>query len=86
VARYKSNNYFKPGTCNTIDDVTGFKVKLSNTSRRWDGIQTTPDNWEERQPQDFPVTPRPQKTYTNSRGDQQDPVPAPLVIGNNYGL
>lgn len=71
----KSNNYFKPGTCNTIDDVTGFKVKLDQTSRRWDGYQVTKLNYEERQPQDFPVTPRAQTVYADSRSEQFNPAP-----------
>lgn len=61
---------FEPGTCNTIDDATGFKVKLSEVRERWDGFMVTDDNFENRQPQDFPVTPRPPKVYEKARFDQ----------------
>ncbi len=62
-------SYFKAGTCNTIDDETGFKVKMSEVRERWDGCFVTEDNWEERQPQDFPVTPRSPKSFQNSRAN-----------------
>ena len=58
---------FEPRTSNTIDDVTGMKVKLSETVTRWDGYQVTPDNDEPRHPQDFPVTPRPPAVYPRAR-------------------
>jgi len=58
---------FEPGGANTIDDETGFKVKMSEVSKRWDGHFVTDDNWEERQPQDFPVIPRAQKVFKDAR-------------------
>ena len=61
-------DYFEPGSANTIDDETGFKVKMSEVRKRWDGHFVTEDNWEERQPQDFPRTPRAQKVFKDSRG------------------
>lgn len=75
--------YIERGTCNTIDDVTGEKVKLSDTHRRWDGLQVTSLNMEPRQPQDFPVTPRSPKVYSSARtnaGPVQQ-TPPTLVIG-----
>ncbi len=86
MARYPNKDYFKFGTCNTIDDVTDLKVKLDSTSKRWDGTQTGPKNWEPRQPQDFPVTPRPNRVYGNARTDRADPVPDPLTLDDNWGL
>lgn len=62
--------HFESGTCNTIDDESGFKVKLSDTMRRWEGYIVTEEFWEPRQPQDFPVTPRPPKSYNNTRQEQ----------------
>ena len=62
-------DYFENGTCNTIDDETGLKVKLSQVRKRWDGMYVTAENWEERQPQDFPVIPRTPKVYTNFRSN-----------------
>lgn len=71
-------NYFKRHTCNTIDDVTGMKVKLSETFKRWDGVVTTKLNMEERQPQDFPVTPVPQHVYREARFQLDAEVPTPF--------
>ena len=64
-------SYFEPGTCNTIDDRTGYKVKLSETQEEWDGYRVTPENWEPRNPQDFPITPRGPRVYQDSRGQQE---------------
>ena len=73
-------NYFESGTCNTIDDVDGFKVKLSQTKKRWDGYQVTDANFENRQPQDFQVTPRAPKVYAESRPEQVYPEPPPPFV------
>jgi hypothetical protein len=62
-----SSDYYQPGTCNTIDDETGLKVKMSDVRKRWDGAYVTDENWEERQPQDFPVIPSPSRVFQNSR-------------------
>lgn len=61
------NSHFSEGSTNTIDDETGFKVKMSEVTKRWDGFYVTADNWEERQPQDFPRTPRTPKVFKNFR-------------------
>lgn len=68
--QYVSNTYFSPNDSNTFCDVTGFKVKLSEVSRRWEGFYVIPAAWNPRQPQDFPVVPTPQKVYKNSRSEQ----------------
>lgn len=67
MAKMPFFNRFEKNTCNTIDDVSGFKVKLSQATERWDGYMVTRENYEERQPQDFPVTPRAQKVYDRAR-------------------
>jgi len=77
VGRYRDKDKFTFNTCNTIDDVTGAKVKLSKTKKRWDGIVTTDLNYEERQPQDFPVTPLAQTVYTEARSEAEDPAVTP---------
>jgi len=84
--RSRSNtDYFAPHTCNTIDDVTGLKVKLKDTKVRWDNARVTDLNFENRQPQDFPVTPRPQKVYidTSSEGSMAAPTPYDPANGWN---
>jgi hypothetical protein len=67
--QYRSTNYFSPNDSNTIDDVTGFKRKLSEMKRRWEGFMTD-EGWHPRQPQDFPVVPTAQKVYPNARTEQ----------------
>lgn len=58
---------FQRGTTNTIDDVTGFKEKSSTQVRRWDGVYTTAEQSEPRQPQDFPPIIRPVHVDKNAR-------------------
>jgi hypothetical protein len=62
---------FSAGSTNTIDDETGQKVKMSEVRKRWDGYYVTNENWEERQPQDFPKTPRTTKVFRNFRADPE---------------
>ena len=69
--RYRSTNYFSPWDSNTIDDVTGFKRKLSQMKRRWEGFMTD-EGWHPRQPQDFPVTPVKQLTFPEVRVENLD--------------
>ena len=64
-----SHDEYKPGDCNTIDDETGFKVKMSEVRRRWDGHYVTSENWEPRHPQDFSVAPIGPKVFANSRSE-----------------
>ncbi len=46
-------NHFVAGTCNTICDRTGFKVKLCDTVTTWDGFRVIPEANSLRNPQDF---------------------------------
>lgn len=69
MARAKSNDYFSPGDSNTIDDITGFKTKMSKVRRRWEGWYTN-QGWHPRQPQDFPITPTPQEVVRQVRTEQ----------------
>jgi len=66
----ESYTYYAKGTTNTICDISGFKCKLSECRETWDGLLVRADFWEPRQPQDLPVKPRPQKVYSNIRGEQ----------------
>jgi len=77
MAKAPSVSRFSPGDCNTIDDRSGFKVKLSETLTEWDGYQVTEDQFEERNPQDFPVVPRGQHVFELSRGRQPIKVYTP---------
>jgi hypothetical protein len=64
-------DYFSAGSTNTIDDETGQKVKLNQTIKRWDGYRVTSENWEPRQPQDFPRVPRTPKVFKDFRADPE---------------
>lgn len=74
MSKAPSVSTFSAGDCNTIDDRSGFKVKLSDTLTEWDGLQVTDSMFEERNPQDFPVVPRGQHVFEKSRGQ------APIII------
>lgn len=66
--KYSSTNYFSPNDSNTIDDITGFKRKLSQMKKRWEGFMTD-EGWHPRQPQDFPITPVKQQTFPEARSE-----------------
>ena len=74
MGRYiKNPKPFEAWNSNTICDVTGFKVKTSQVSRRWEGFYVIPAAWNPRQPQDFPVTPVKQEVFENARSEQANP-------------
>ena len=60
---------FEAGTCNTICDRTGFKVKLSETVKTWDGYQVIPAANSLRNPQDFAPTILKPKVFKDSRSE-----------------
>lgn len=71
---YRHNPHpFNHWDSNTICDVTGFRVKQSEVTRRWEGFYVIRAAWHPRQPQDFPVTPVKQLVYRNSRSGQAQP-------------
>ena len=47
----EDSDHFKEGDWNVIDDMTGFKVKASETVKQWDGARTARPL--KRNPQDF---------------------------------
>ncbi len=63
---------FNEWDSNTICDVTGFRVKVSETMRRWEGFYVIRAAWHARQPQDFPVVPVKQHVYPTSRKGNAD--------------
>ena len=48
----KKNHYIS-GEWNVICDVCSKKIKANEAKHRWDGLIVCPDDWEQRQPQDF---------------------------------
>jgi hypothetical protein len=74
---------FVAGTCNTICDRTGFKVKLSETVKTWDGFQVVPEANSLRNPQDFAPNILKPKVFKDSRSEtfyNTDPIPAFIQI------
>ena len=71
---------YKKGTTNTICDATGFKVKKSQTFKKWDGTYVIKEEWEPRDPQDFPAPVKKQRVYDNVRTPKTETVTAPVII------
>ncbi len=46
-------DFYKPGDFNRVCDLTGFKVKASDTKKRWDNMIVCRESFEMRQPQDL---------------------------------
>lgn len=67
---FKHVNTFCLNDSNTICDVTGFKVKMSDVERRWEGFFVIPEAWNQRQPQDFPVIPQTQQVFKHVRVEE----------------
>lgn len=72
-------NYYTRYTTNTIDDVTGAKVKMSSQRRRWDGFYTIDAAWHRRQPQDFSPKIVPQTIVPNARPPIEVESTTPVV-------
>lgn len=49
---FGGGNSFVPGDFYRICDVCGFKVRASETRKRWDGLMVCRPDWEPRHPQD----------------------------------
>lgn len=72
--RSKPVSYFKHGTCNTVDDRSGFVEKMDEAEKEWSGLYVSHDQIEQRQPQDFPVTPRPPRVYAEARTQDEEAI------------
>jgi len=83
MGNYRRINTFSEWDSNTIDYISGFKVKLSDVARRWDGIYAAPELIEPRQPQDFPVTAQRQVVFKEARSEQveaEGAVTPPVIV------
>jgi hypothetical protein len=49
----KGGSFWRSGDFNRICDMSGFKVKASQTMKTWDGFIVRKEDWEARHPQDF---------------------------------
>lgn len=47
-----SANYLKKGSHNVICDRSGFKIKVEDSRKEWNGLRVDKRYWESRQPQD----------------------------------
>lgn len=74
---YRKLNKFKPFDSNTICDETGFKKKMSEVQKRWDGFYVIPEAWNPQQPQDFPPTISKPIVHPSSRSESSYP---PLYV------
>lgn len=68
---YNSGNHYVKGDPYTICDITGEKVRLSQTRENWQGLRVVLDQWEPRQPQDFPKIPRATTVFPECRGPEE---------------
>jgi len=48
---------YKPRDWNLVCDICGFKIKASQSRKRWDGFVVCEQDWEARHPMDFIKTP-----------------------------
>lgn len=62
------------GQWNAICDVCGFRFKSSKLQKRWDGLMTCSECWEQRHIIDFTKAPPPEQapTWTRPEGADQE--------------
>lgn len=65
-------NEYRHGDNNVICDVSGRKVKASETRKRWDGLVVCREDWEPRHPQDFVRGRRDRQVPSTIRSEQED--------------
>lgn len=69
--------FYKPGSNYILDDRTGFRVRVENSRRQWDGLQVRTQSFENRNAQDFVRGVRDDQTVAIAR-----PRPAYVFDGN----
>ncbi len=65
-------NLYVPGDHYLICDECGFKVRASETRKRWDGLRVCTKDWEPRHPQDFVKGRKDRQTVPNARPEGAD--------------
>ena len=69
-----------------ICDITGFRYKLSDMNKKWDGLMVGPDQWDSKQPQLSPSPPPVDpEAIRNARPDTADDNNF-FVVYSNVGL
>lgn len=71
---------FRKHVTNTVCDASGFKVKSNQTYLTWQGNRVIKEDWEPRDPQDFPPEIRKQKIYDNARPPKIEIVATPVIV------
>jgi len=66
-----SNGYI-PGDYYVICDVFGFKVRASDTRKRWDNARVCSKDWETRHPQDYVRGRRDRQRVADPRSEAAD--------------
>jgi hypothetical protein len=72
-------NGWEPGGFWRIDDLTGFKVRASDTRKQWDGAIVHSDVYENRNPQDLIRSRRDKQSVQNPRPEGIDTFIGPLT-------
>ena len=67
----------RPGGHYVICDVCGFKIRASETRKRWDGLRVCTKDWEPRHPQDGVRGQRDRQAVTDARPEPPDVFLAP---------
>ena len=70
---------FREGDYWVIDDITGFKVRASQTRKMWDGKRVSEKNYETRHPQEFVRAPHDPQTVKDARPRQTAVYIGPLT-------
>jgi len=71
---------YRKGCTNTVCDISGFKVKSNQVKLQWNGLWVIPQEWNPRDPQDFPAPVKKQRVYDNARPPKINTVTAPVIV------
>ena len=73
-----TENLYRPGDHYLICDVCGYKIRHSESRKRWDGLRVCEKDWEPRHPQDFVRGKRDRQAVRDAR-----PEPADTFLNDN---
>lgn len=73
-------DFHKPGDFNRICDLSGFKVKASETRLQWDGLIVRKESFDSRHPQDFVKGKRDNQTVPRARPEGTDTFLGPTDV------
>lgn len=67
-----ADEHYVPNDHWVICDECGFKVRSSDTRKRWDGMRVCTKDWEPRHPQDFVRGRRDRQSVSDARPESPD--------------